>query len=496
MRFTAFSLCLTLLLSSCYNLSDRAQPIDVPEAPFTSSENFFTPWIPDYWWTLFKDPQLDTFIETALERNPNIQIARENINLTYARMQRIRSVLYPNINWGADVSFQKLSQTGIIPFGKTGAPIQATQTQVPNALNSALPAQGGTAGIPVYFTQYETDLFLTYDFDIWGKNRNAVAAAAGEYKAKEADEAFISLQVSIGVARVYLQLQINYQRYHVAQEFVENKSKYLKLVQDLLQRNLESNIAVKAAESDLASAKQYLLNLEKEIKLNEYFLQSMLAGDFDEQINPIHVTENNLPSIPLPDEIPLHLIAHRPDIISQLWLIESADLLIEVAKAGFYPDVNIAALFGFQTIHLQDLLNWKSVYYNVDPAISLPIFDGGRLRANLRESEANYNLMIYEYNNRILNAVREVLEGITLVRNANQQYIEFKKQTSAQEEISQLVSQRFRFHLSSGLDYLISQSNVLIEKDNELIALGNRFQALLTLIKSLGGGYEACVCEG
>lgn len=467
-------LVLCLLFTACYHHHEMAKPIEIPD----DSINF----VPPDWWTLFHDSQLKDFIALTLERNPTIHIARENVFLAASKAQQVRSRLFPNVLWGADVSRQKLSETGIVPFNRNrGVP--------PTAMNTPFPAPGGENGIPVYFTQYETQLFLTYDFDIWGKNRNAFKAAIGEVKAKIADEAFIALEMGISVARVYFQLQTNYQRHKLAKKFVENKSRYLALVKERVQSNLNELVSVKEAEVDLVGAKQGLLNLEKEIELNEILLKTYLAGDFTEQI-AIHEIGNI--EIPVLQEIPLHLISNRPDIISQLWLIESAGKEIEVAKAGFYPDINLAALFGFQTIHLNKLFEWKSVYYNIDPAISLPIFDGGLLRANLLKSEVDYNLAIYEYNNRVLNGVREVLEGLALVRNTTLQLEEFRRRASIQREIVYLTSLKVENHLSSGLDYLKTEAQLLIDQDVELIAQGNMIQSVLTLIKALGGGYDPC----
>ena len=196
--------------------------------------------------------------------------------------------------------------------------------------------------------------------------------------------------------------------------------------------------------------------------------------------------------MPLPKDLPVHLLAYRPDITAQLWLIESAGKLIEVAKAGFYPDFNLTAIFGYQTIHLSKLFIYPSTYYNVDPAFTLPIFDGGRLLANLRGSEINYDLAILQYNELVINAVRDVLDGIAVLKNSYEQYQEFKNRRSQLEQIFNLTKLRVENNLNSNLDYLSSEQNMLVARDQEVVALGNTIQAALTLIKAVGGGYDAC----
>lgn len=465
---------LLILMVGC-TCCPRAEPIDVPCAAIEQAQQEGSSdliengceILPEDWWLMFDDPQLTEFIETAFERNPTLQIAHANILLAAANANRVRSFLFPSITLGADVSRQKLSETGLFP---TGPPF----------------------GLPVYFTQTETELNLTYDFDIWGKNRNAWGAALGEVQAKLADEAFKRLQLGILVAMTYYALQIDYQRINIVNALIRNETEYVELIKQRVDANLESMITLQSAQSNLTAVKQALLQVQADQAANEYQLKTYLAGDFDEEFEPIELDFCSLPRIPIPDNLPLHLIAQRPDIIAQLWLIDSTTKQIKVAEAGFYPDLNLAALFGFQTLHLPKLLTWPSSYFNIDPAISLPIFQGGRLIANLRTSEAQYDLAVYEYNNLVLNAVRDVLDGLALLRNAEQQYQEQKMNLDFQRKSFELTSLRVAHHLNSELDQLVSEENMLIARDQEVVALGNTIQKVLFLIKALGGGYYAC----
>lgn len=485
-----------LFLTSCCS-ENRAAPLPLPTSSLetaiaeASKDSLIdvTSSLPGNWWCLFNDAQLDEFIQKALQRNPTLQMAEANIRYASANALKARAVLFPSLNWGADVSRQKFSETGIIPFNSS--PLTGT-----TAALTPLAVTGGVNAIPVYFTQYETEAILNYDFDIWGKNRNTWRAAIGEMRSKIADEAFKRLQLAISVSKVYYQLQIDYKRLAIAQAIVKNRSEYLRLSEQRLNNNLENILIVHTAENNLVSAKQSLLQIEIDIAVNEHQLKAYLADNFEEEISNILIEESCLPNVPVPFDIPLHLIAYRPDIIAQLWLIESAGKQIEVAKAGFYPDFNLAAIFGYQTIHLHELFKWPSTFFNVDPAVSLPIFDGGRLQANLYGSEVNYDLAIYQYNQLILDAVKEVLDGIAILRNSEKQQKEFKQQVEYQEELYKLTNLRVNYHLNSGLDALDYEENVLVSRDKEIIALGNTIQAMLSLIKALGGGYKPCLQIG
>lgn len=478
----------SFLLLTCCGTGRRAQPIDVPSdalavaAQEAGTDPLFSSCdaLPEDWWTLFDDAQLADFIEMALVRNPTLQMARAKILAAAYTADQARAALFPNLSWGGDASRQKLSETGIIPFS-TPAPIKQPAPIV---------ATGGKAGVPVYFTQYETELFLTYDFDIWGKNRNMWRAAVGEERARQADEAFARLQLGISIAQVYYNLQIAYQRQAIAQSLVDNQAQLEGLTQQRLQGNLDTQQVLFSARATVYSFQQGLLQIQGQIAVYENQLRAYLAGSFDEGIAPVE--ERPLPRIPLPSDLPLHLLSQRPDIAAQLWVIASAGRQIEAAKAGFYPDFNLASLVGYQTIHLKKLFTYPSVMFNVDPAFTLPIFDGWRLLANLRGSEINYDLAILQYNEMVLNAVKEVLDGIVVLRNSEQQLQVLHQQVQEQEGIYQNAQLRVAHHLDSALDELLSEQNVLQARDREIVALGNKIQAMLQLIQALGGGYREC----
>lgn len=191
--------------------------------------------LPEAWWSISNDDQLNWFVIKALKNNPTLFSAREKVERAAALANLTRSSLFPDVNWGADVSRQKLSETGLIPFDLMDQFFAA---------NTPMPATGGALGIPTYFSQYETEFTLRYDFDLWGKGRKAWIAALGEVNARIADEAEVRLLLSLSVANTYFQLQVAYKREEIAKRMVEIQEESFALLIKRQKNNLESNLRV------------------------------------------------------------------------------------------------------------------------------------------------------------------------------------------------------------------------------------------------------------
>ncbi len=441
-----------------------------------------TEWIPDDWWYLFDDPQLTGLIETALCHNPTVQAARSRILLAQSKADQIRVVPYPYVTATGDATKFYLSETSVIPVGSN---------------NTGIPFVNGPE-IPQNFLQYETALNFSYELDLWSKRINTWRAAMGDVHARWADEAFARMAISVSVAQAYFRLQMDYARRAVAREFVAIQTNLNNLIEKRTRGNLDTNINVQTALTSISSAERILLQINVDIEVTKHQLQTLIAGDFDEEICSIDLEEKHLPRVPLPADIPLELLSHRPDIISQLWLLESAGRQIEVAKAGFLPNINLTGFAGYQSIHLAHLFLPQSGDGNMEAAFSLPIFDAGRLQAKLIGSRVDYDLTVLQYNDLVLKAVQEVLDALSITRNSHKQLQQFAKETIHREHIVKLTELREEFNIASNLDKINVQQQLLLARDQEIIAKASTINAILSLIKALGGGYEARIvdCQG
>ncbi len=413
-------------------------------------------WLNPNWWCLFDDEQLENYITLALQNYPSLKAAEAKLNQMISVSQGVRSALFPHINLKGRVRYFHESETG-----------------------NPIP--------PFSFTQYEMLTDFKYHIDIWHKYRNSWKASIGEVRAEMADLAYTRLIIALTVAHTYFDLQTAFSREMLARELVCNRQDVCALVEQRVAKGLDTELSFEQAKSDLAMAKIFLNEIEQAVALSQHALRALLSWE-DGQI--VELVPLRMFSFPMPTALPVDLIAHRPDIAAQRWRIESALKWIDVAKADFYPNIDLLGFFGYETIDIKKLFMNKSIYSTVGPALHLPIFQGGRLCANLGMRQHEYEKASYDYNTIILQAVREVLDGTTRLRKTAERFRDINSATEATKRIYDLTDDQFHHNVVSYLDVLASQVNWLGAQDTLLLTQGESLHAALDLIRSLGGGYH------
>jgi NodT family efflux transporter outer membrane factor (OMF) lipoprotein len=197
-------------------------------------------------------------------------------------------------------------------------------------------------------------------------------------------------------------------------------------------------------------------------------------------------------ALALPANLPADLLARRPDLAAQRWRLEAAASQIGAAKADFFPNVNLTAFAGFgaTSLHGLDLLGAGSGIAGVGPALHLPIFDAGRLRANLRGRYGEYDAATEQYNQTLVDALRQVADQVASVRAAHQQLADQEDALSAAEDAYRLTLDRYRAGLTSYLDVLVNEERLLAERLNRVRLRGRSLALAVGTIRALGGGYR------
>jgi NodT family efflux transporter outer membrane factor (OMF) lipoprotein len=413
------------------------------------------------WWKRFEDPQLDALMDEALAGSPNIRLARARLDQAVAAAQVAGYALKPQVNADASVNRQRFSENAIFP-----------------------PPIGGST-----FTTTQLALNAAYDVDFWGRNHAAYEAALGRARAAET-EAFVSrLALSSTIAGVYVQLARAYDQLDIAHRTLEDRLKVQSLTNDRVRAGLDSKLELKQVETSIPAARARVAQREEEVALARNQLAALLGQGPDRGLE-IARPALKLTPVALPSNVPADLLGRRPDIVASRLRAEAASRDIASAKAAFYPDVNLTALIGVQSVTLSKLLEPGSAIPTVGAAVSLPILDGGRLRGALAARDAEYDAAVEQYNQALADALREVVDQLASLRSVQTQRTESDAALAAAEEAYNLAVTRYKAGIGSLLQVITAETQVLDERSLRA-DLGSRELTLsINLIRALGGGFD------
>lgn len=415
------------------------------------------------WWEMFQDEQLSRLICLALNDNPTMIVAEARVKAALEEVVIKKSRLFPTIGLNASVNTEHLGKNSFF--------------------------RAFTPQFPANITEYIIDLDFSYEFDFWGKNRNFYRASLGLAKAEIAERAGVELSLSTAVASTYFKWQTQMRQLSILQE----ERKVITQLFDLSRQRQENAIdneqdVIFAQETQLVIDRNILLQEEK-IALTKHLLNTLLGQGPDAQEELDKICFNDLFPFPLPSEISCDFLARRPDLMAQIWRVEAAAHLVGAAKADFYPNVDLTAFAGLDSVFFNKLFSMGSWTTSVKPALHLPIFTAGRIRANLRARHAEFTQSIYIYNDMLLRAVKEVADKIVSLKYAHQDYEVQKQIVENKMQNQKLSSLRYENALNNLMEVLNAHEEVLREKFLQMKYEYDRYKATIQLIRALGGGY-------
>jgi NodT family efflux transporter outer membrane factor (OMF) lipoprotein len=255
---------------------------------------------------------------------------------------------------------------------------------------------------------------------------------------------------------------------------------------------LDSRLELKQVETSIPAARARVAQVEEEIALARNQIAALLGKGPDRGL-ALERPTLRMAGVALPSRVPADLLGRRPDVVASRLRAEAASRQVAAQKAEFYPDVNLSALVGLQSVTLSHLLDPASAIPSIGAAVRLPIFDGGRLRGALAQRNAEYDAAVEQYNQTLADALREVVDQLTSLRSVNAQRTEVESALASAEEAYALAVTRYKAGLGSLLQVLTAEMAVL-EQRNLRADLQSRELALsIDLMRALGGGYEAKV---
>ncbi len=460
----ALALGVVLALTACANpagIAPQATLRDTAALELASAVPTPTAVAPD-WWRAFGDARLDRLVDQALAGSPNLRLAQTRLARAQAVSEVADAALLPQLGLGADITRQRYTENGAVPAPLAGSVRESGTLQ----------------------------LSSSWEIDFFGKNRAALDAALGSARAAEADVQAARTLLASQVVRSWLQLSRLQDQLAVAERALAQRDEQLRLVRDRVNAGLDTRLELRQAEGGLPEARQQIEALREQRALTRNALAAMVARPLSE-LDLGAPTLSALRVPPLPQVLPADLLGRRADVQAARWRVEASGQDVRSARAQFYPNINLNAFAGLSSIGLGHLLQAGSLQWGIGPALRLPIFDAGRLRANLQVKTADLDAAVESYNGAVVDAVREVADQLASAQSITVQQREQRAAQEAAEGAYDIAVQRYRAGLGNYLNVLSAESFVLTQRRQQVDLAARALDVQAQLARALGGGAVA-----
>jgi NodT family efflux transporter outer membrane factor (OMF) lipoprotein len=422
-----------------------------------------THWPAAQWWRSANVPRLDDLVNAALKHNPDLQAAAARVLLSGADLEGARSRLLPHFDAGFALTQQYFSAQGLHL------------------------SANGTSNL---YTELDP-LAIHYHVDLWGQDRDLVRAARGRLAMTEAEAAQARLLVSTAVVIHYFALEGD-ERLLAEEERLQHWQERAKAVATGgFRQGLLTATPIHEQDLALSQSAQRIAKLREAIAAEHHALAELCgAGPAMHQVTGAALQSQATPPAGLPRDLPLRLLGRRPDIVAARWAVQAAAAEVGAARAAFYPDINLRLLAGWNSIHLGDLFSPGNFAHAVGPAITLPIFEGGALRAQLKAQNALFLTAQDRYRSTLLAALRQVADRLSTEQKLQRQDREQRQAQRAADAQWQLRQQAWQYGLANALPHIEAEIVRIQTKQRQTAITTARWQNWALLESALGGGYS------
>ncbi len=426
--------------------------VDVPPAAWPSTD----------WWTGLGDVQLDALIAEALRDNPGLGVADARARAAQAEAGAADAARSPSLTAGASVS---------------GARIPTT----------ILPADvgGGHFALAKY-----ADLNFKWGVDLWGGKRAAWQAAVGASRAAEVDARAARIELSGNVARAYAQLGYAFTRQDLADGELKRAQQSRELTRQRVAAGIDNQIQLRQGDAEVATAEQDTALAKRAIDAARSSLAVLLGKGPDRGLQIVRPQPLTPTALAVPANLPIDLLGHRADLVAARWRVEAAGKDITAAKTEFLPNISIGALAGVISMGGGNPFTLPARFYQFGPSLSLPIFDGGRLRANLSGKDAQYDLAVAQYNQTLVGALNQVADDLSALQSVREQLAAQQRAQDAASQAWELALQRYQAGIGSYLEALSVRQQLLVANRGMAALQAQQVDLSVQLIQALGGGYQ------
>ncbi|MBJ7308674.1 efflux transporter outer membrane subunit [Rugamonas sp. CCM 8940] len=459
---------LTLALAACADMGNvkpqarQLKPAELNAGGAIGAAAGKAEWPTQAWWESLHDPQLNRLVDAALADNPGLHATQARVRQARALAGVAEAATLPKVDASASADRELYSAHSTVP-----APLAGN-----------------------YAWKNTASLSGSYDLDLWGRNRDVLAAALGEVRTASAESQMARLALQSAIVRSYIQLSLDYALQDTIVANLAQRQRILEITRRRQTAGLASDIDVSGIETTLPAGRRDHEQIGGQIALLRNQLAALIGkgpGDGEAIARPTLTLDH---AAALPSALPAELLGRRPDIAAQRWRVEAAAQRIKAARAAFYPNINLAAFAGFQSIGFSHLLDTHSAMRGVTPAISLPIFEGGRLRGELGAQTAAYDGAVEQYNASVVQALAEVANAVTRAASTGEQERLSRQALASAQRAHALAEKAWRAGMTDSLSVINARIVLLNEEQQQAQIVGRQLDNYAELMAALGGGIK------
>ncbi|MGH8124116.1 MAG: efflux transporter outer membrane subunit [Rudaea sp.] len=462
-----FGLAATVALAGCastHGLRPDGQLADAASlhAERSVAKTVVTPaaWPATDWWTQLGDRQLDALIAEALKDNPNLASVDARARAAQSQVDTANAKRLPTVNASGAVTGVYLPKT-------------------------AVSIGGSFETFPAMYASFN------WGIDVWGGKRAAWEAALGQARAGEVDAHAARLMLSGNVARAYVQFGYAFAAKDVADAQLKRANVAHDLVKQRVVAGIDNQMQVRQAEAEVASAEQQVAVADEAIASARIALAVLLGKGPDRGLDLARPRVLQPAALAVPPNLSADLLGRRADLVATRWRVEAASKNITAVKTEFLPNISLGAMAGLASSSVDNLLSLPARFYEIAPAVSLPIFDGGRRRADLKNVDADYDLAVAQYNSTLIGAINDVADQLSGLDSLRMQIAAQQRGVDAARQAFDLSQQRYRAGVGSYLDTLSVQQQLLGAEQRMAALSAQQIDTSVRLVQALGGGYQA-----
>ncbi|HMD30525.1 MAG TPA: efflux transporter outer membrane subunit [Candidatus Acidoferrales bacterium] len=409
------------------------------------------------WWNVFQDKELQGLIRTALTNNYDVRIAASRVLQAQAQLGVTRADQFPSLSGGANITSIRNPTIGPVPAFE--------------------------------FTSGEMTATALWNLDFWGKYRRATEAARANLMASDWARRQVISTLVANVASGYFQLRELDLALEISRETLASRKESLGLTTQLTEHGIDTMLDQRQAEELVYTAAAQIPDLERQIAQQENAISLLLGNNPGPIPRGLKLTEQ--PHAPeVPAGLPSSLLERRPDIRQAEENLVAANAQIGVAKAAFFPQITLTGTAGFQSSALSDLFTGPQGVWSLSGGLTQPIFQGGRLKNNLRLAQAQEQQALLTYQQTIQGAFRDVSNALVAYRKNREFRIEQEHLTASAQDAARLSEMRLKAGATDYLEVLTSETNYFADELGLVQAQFNELQALVQIYQVLGGGWQ------